>query len=62
MERLLTVRDLAEILNVPVSWVYARTAKGSPEVIPHIRMGKYIRFDESEVSEYLRGRKAGNRG
>lgn len=37
--------DLAEYLNVPVGWIYKRTRKTGPEMIPHIKLGKYLRFD-----------------
>ena len=37
--------DLAEYLNVPVGWIYKRTRKNGPEMIPHIKLGKYLRFD-----------------
>ncbi|MFC1799304.1 helix-turn-helix domain-containing protein [Candidatus Eisenbacteria bacterium] len=54
MERLLTVKDLSVLLKVPESWIYARTAPSTENAIPHMRVGKYIRFTESEVWEYLR--------
>lgn len=37
--------DLAEFLSVPVGWIYKRTRKNGPEIIPHIKLGKYLRFD-----------------
>jgi hypothetical protein len=43
------VDDLALFLGVPRSWVYDRTQKHGPEAIPHVKLGKYIRFrPESE--------------
>ena len=51
--RLLTVKDLAAVLNVPTSWVYERTRKGGRELIPHTRVGKYVRFSEDQVQEFL---------
>lgn len=49
VHRFLTVEELAEYLRVPPSWVYDRTRANGPELIPHVRFGKYIRFDlESE--------------
>jgi hypothetical protein len=42
--------ELADYLGVAVSWIYKRTRKDGPEAIPHIKLGKYIRFDpESAV-------------
>lgn len=43
--RLWMPEDLAEYLNVPVGWIYKRTRKTGPEMIPHIKLGKYLRFD-----------------
>jgi len=54
MEKLLTVQELAEKLNVPVSWIYDRTRNGSEDRIPHYKIGKYLRFSEEEVIDYLR--------
>lgn len=36
---------MAQYLSVPVTWVYKRTRKEGPETIPHIKLGKYVRFD-----------------
>ena len=49
---LITVQELAKKLKVPVSWVYQRTRLGQ-EAIPHVKMGKYVRFDWDEVVEFL---------
>ena len=52
--RLLTVEDVAVLLHVPVSWVYGRTRKRSLERLPGYRIGKYWRFREDEVSEWVK--------
>ena len=49
---LITVQELANRLKVPVSWVYQRTRLGQ-EAIPHVKMGKYVRFNWDEVVEFL---------
>jgi hypothetical protein len=50
MPRYWGVKALAEHLGVKVSWIYDRTRRNGPEKIPHIKLGKYIRFDpESEA-------------
>ncbi len=54
MNNLLTIEELAKILNVPKSWIYDRTRKDGPEKIPHYKIGKYVRFVEQEVIEYLK--------
>jgi hypothetical protein len=43
--RFWTPEDLANYLGVPVGWIYKRTRKNGPELIPHIKLGKYVRFD-----------------
>lgn len=50
---LLTVRQVAELLQVPVSWVYGRMRKRSLERLPAYRLGKYWRFDREEVSAWV---------
>lgn len=52
-ENLLTIKEMAKILSVPVSWIYQRTRLGQ-EGIPHVKMGKYVRFDPEEVLEFLK--------
>ncbi len=50
---LLTVRQVAELLQVPVSWVYGRMRKRSLEQLPAYRLGKYWRFDRNEVLAWV---------
>jgi excisionase family DNA binding protein len=57
-ERLLTCKELAECLRVPVSWVYAQTRQKGTDTIPIIRVGKYCRFVEQDVLEWLRRRQS----
>ena len=49
----LTVEELAKELNIPVTWIYQRTRLGK-EAIPHMRMGKYVRFNIDEVVEFFK--------
>ena len=53
MKRLLTVGELARELQVPKSWVYSRTRIKGSDQIPHLRCGKYCRFDFEEVLVWL---------
>lgn len=53
---LLTVHELAEKLKIPVSWLYSRTREKGEGTIPKIRVGKYVRFDETAVLEWLKGK------
>lgn len=50
---LLTVRQVAELLQVPVSWVYGRMRKRSLERLPAYRLGKYWRFERGEVLAWV---------
>jgi len=50
---LVTVGELAKILDVPKSWIYSRTQLG-PEAIPHIKVGKYLRFNPQDVIEFFK--------
>jgi excisionase family DNA binding protein len=55
---LLTVEEVADFLKVPRSWVYERTRRRGMERLPHIKLGKYLRFEESAVREFLERQRA----
>lgn len=59
MAELINARELARRLDVPITFVYARTRTKTSEVIPHLKLGKYVRFDPSRVSEWLAKRERG---
>jgi excisionase family DNA binding protein len=48
-----TVTQIAELLQVPNSWVYERTRRRGIGRIPHFKLGKYLRFSRSEVLEWV---------
>lgn len=52
-ENLITVEEMAGKLNVPASWIYQRTRLGQ-KAIPHVRVGKYVRFNPDEVVAFFR--------
>jgi excisionase family DNA binding protein len=54
IDELLTVDEVASILKVPKSWIYAHTRKRVGERLPHVKLGKYLRFFEGEVHEFLK--------
>jgi excisionase family DNA binding protein len=54
-DRLLTADELAEILNVPVSWVREHTRSG---LIPHIELGRYRRYRLGRVMAWLEEQEA----
>ena len=53
MEKLLTPKQLSEFLQVDQSTVYWWSHTG---FIPHVKMGKLVRFKEIEVEEWVRQR------
>ena len=58
LKRLLTVKELAELLNVAQSTIYAWVSAGE---INYYQLGKAIRFDEDEIMEWLKAHKVENR-
>ncbi len=59
--RLLTIQQVAEMLHVPVSWVYGRTRKRSIGRLPGIRLGKYWRFREEEIHAWVESQRGSHR-
>lgn len=51
MENLKGIKEMAEKLDVQVSWLYQRTRTNE---IPHYKLGKYVKFNESEVMKWIR--------
>lgn len=49
-ERLVDAAAIADLLGVPVSWVREQTRAGA---IPHVRLGRYVRFDEDLVRAWV---------
>jgi hypothetical protein len=52
---LMTVAETARVLHVPISWVYERTRRRGKDRIPHIKLGKYLRFEITAVRSWLDG-------
>jgi excisionase family DNA binding protein len=50
MTRLLTAHEVAERLGVTTAWVWAQTRAGR---IPHVRLGRYRRFREQAIEEWI---------
>jgi excisionase family DNA binding protein len=56
LHELLTVDDIAALLKVSKSWVYGHTRlRDTPrgERLPHIKIGKYVRFEATAVRAFL---------
>jgi excisionase family DNA binding protein len=55
---LLRAEQAAERLNVPKSWILA---EARADRIPHVRLGKYVRFDPAELEAWWLTRARGPR-
>ena len=49
--RLLTAQEVAERLGVTTAWVWAQSRAGR---IPHVQLGRYRRFREEALEEWVR--------
>ncbi len=63
MNDILTPAQVAERLQVGVSWVYEQTrtraSAHNDDPLPHIQMGRYLRFCWADVSAWLERHKCG---
>ena len=48
--RLFTIQEAAEVLRIPISWLYERTRRNA---IPCRRLGKYVRFSEEDLAKIM---------
>jgi len=48
--RLFTIKEAAEALRIPISWLYERTRRNA---IPYRRIGKYVRFTHDDLKEII---------
>ena len=53
---LLDAKGAAALLNVPASWVLA---EARADRIPHVRLGRYVRFDAAELQTWAVSRRRG---
>jgi excisionase family DNA binding protein len=53
---LLTPDDLAAKFNVRKTWIYIKVESGE---LPHVRLGRYLRFRLVDVEAYLRAQRRG---
>ena len=52
-DELLTVEEVAQLLKVPASWVYEHCRERGSDPLPHVKLGKYLRFSRSDLTRYL---------
>ncbi len=50
MEKLLSIEELSEKLGIPITTIYSWTSK---KKIPYIKLGRLVRFKESEIQEWI---------
>ena len=55
---LLDAKQAGDLLNVPGSWVLAQARVNR---IPHVRLGRYVRFDADELDAWWRAKSQGPR-
>lgn len=56
MDRLLTVQDVCDLLQVRRSWVYTVVRRGE---LKRIKLGREFRFRQSDLDAFLEQRVAG---
>ena len=49
--RLLTAEDVAGMLGMGTDWIYAQVRA---DRIPHVRLGRYVRFRAESIDEWIR--------
>jgi excisionase family DNA binding protein len=52
-DQLLTAEEVARLLQVRTSWLYDAARRGA---IPHVRLGRYVRFRRDSVDAWIRER------
>ena len=60
-DELLTVHDAARFLNVSASWVYEHTREDADDRLPFMKLGKYLRFDRTDLRAYIDAKRASAR-
>ena len=60
-DELLTVNDAARFLRVTVSWVYEHTRDDAEDRLPFVKLGKYVRFDRTDLREYIDAKRHASR-
>lgn len=52
-KELFTIDEMAAHLKVKKSWLYFRSMQTGEGAIPRVRIGKYLRFNPSEVMTWI---------
>ncbi|MDX6436761.1 MAG: Helix-turn-helix domain [Gaiellaceae bacterium] len=54
---LLTAAQAGPLLGVPASWLLGEARSGR---VPHVRLGRYVRFARADLLEWVDARKQGS--
>jgi len=60
-EGLMTAKEVATFLRVPLSWLYAKTRLAAQNGFPVVKVGKYCRFIKGDVLNWLSSNGADHR-
>ncbi len=55
-DQLLDAKAAGELLRVPPTWLLAQARRDG---IPHLRLGKYVRFDRRDLERWIESLKRG---
>lgn len=55
-DQLVTAEEAAALLSVPKTWVLA---EARADRIPHVRLGRYVRFEPAQVQAWWEARRRG---
>ena len=58
-DSLLTIAEVAAMLQVDASWVYERVRRRSVDRLPAFHLGKYLRFRKADVLAWLERQRSG---
>jgi excisionase family DNA binding protein len=55
-DRLLTAKEVANLLAVPESWIREATREGR---LPHLKLGRYRRYQPTQIEAWLKAQQTG---
>jgi len=58
MTKMLTIKELSELLRVPISTIWQWTFK---KIIPYYKIGRHCLFKEDEIMQWLESKKQGGK-
>jgi excisionase family DNA binding protein len=50
------IEEASPYLRLPISSIYERTAPGAVDPIPHVRIGRLVRFKRADLDRWLEAR------